>query len=74
VQDAAEELEEEGLLENEDLNRIDDYLAYGSGWPFHQHHMHFSWEWEDAYEGRTQHRLEGCQIEPTTIGGQTSPR
>ena len=38
-------------------------MAHGDGWPFHQHHMHFSWDWEDGYEGRSVDAPEGCIID-----------
>jgi hypothetical protein len=43
-------------------------MAYGSGWPFHHHHMHFSWVWEGSWERDLQ--VDGCMVaEP--VGLQT---
>ena len=47
--DAAKDLKDEGLLKFADVQRLQTYLAYGDGWPFHQHHMHFSWDWENGW-------------------------
>jgi hypothetical protein len=58
----AEELEDEGLIDN--ASQFDWKLAYGDGWPFHHHHIHFSWQWEDGYEGRGD--TEGCLVDPAT--------
>ena len=47
--DAAKALKTEGILKSADVQRMKSYLAYGDGWPFHQHHLHFSWDWEDGW-------------------------
>jgi hypothetical protein len=49
LMDAAEELRGEGLLSFGDVQKMRSYLAYGDGWPFHQHHLHFSWDWENGW-------------------------
>jgi hypothetical protein len=36
------------------------YLAYGDGWPFHQHHLHFSWDWEDGWFDSASNK--GCAL------------
>jgi hypothetical protein len=59
LMDAARELASEGLLDSEDVSRVDYYMAYGEGWPFHHHHLHFSWSWEDGYEP-----TQGCLTQP----------
>jgi hypothetical protein len=46
---AASDLKNDGLLTYNDVQRMKSYLAYGDGWPFHQHHLHFSWDWEDGW-------------------------
>ncbi len=46
LEDAIDDLYEEGLVERKSVNRMGRNLAYGDGWPFHQHHLHFSWSWE----------------------------
>jgi hypothetical protein len=51
VFDAADDLRSEGLLSASDISGLSSYLAYGDGWPFHQHHMHLSWTWESGHSG-----------------------
>jgi hypothetical protein len=48
-------------------------MAYGEGWPFHQHHMHFSWDWESGYEGR-QVVPDGCLAGPSVADSYSRPR
>jgi hypothetical protein len=48
-------------------------MAYGDGWPFHQHHMHFSWNWESGYEGR-EAAHEGCMSGPNVAADYQRPR
>ena len=48
VFDAADDLQGEGLISFAERNKLSQYLAYGDGWPFHHHHLHFSWDWEDG--------------------------
>jgi hypothetical protein len=50
ILDAADELEDEGILQTGARFTIDRFLGYGSGWPFHQHHLHLSWDWEDGHQ------------------------
>ena len=52
VQDAADELHDDGEIEDEIWELFYDQIAYGDGWPFHHHHMHFSWNWESGHERR----------------------
>jgi len=63
VFDAADDLRSEGLLTSDDTYRLNRYLAYGDGWPFHHHHLHFSWDWESGHEQRSA-PPEGCQLHP----------
>ena len=52
VYEAADDLYDAGLLTSTDVSRIDSYMAYSTdGWPFHHHHMHVSWQWEDGHSG-----------------------
>ena len=60
---AADDLRSEGLLTSDDTYRLNRYLAYGDGWPFHHHHLHFSWDWESGHEQRSA-PPEGCQLHP----------
>ncbi len=61
---AATELRQEGLIQSSDVNRLRNVTAYGSGWPFHQHHMHLSWDWEDGHSGRSEDWLDaGCMVD-----------
>jgi len=57
---AADSLRSQGVLTQSEVTRLDSYMAYGQGWPFHHHHMHLSWDWEDGYEGR--------EVQDTPIG------
>jgi hypothetical protein len=43
----ADDLMDEGLISRTDVQNLNTYMAYGDGWPFHHHHMHFSWAWEE---------------------------
>ena len=52
---AGEELRAEGLMSYGDLQKLRSYLAYGDGWPFHQHHLHFSWDWESGWSDEDSH-------------------
>ena len=52
VFDAAEDLQDEGLLSATDVSNLERYTAYSTeGWPFHHHHMHVSWQWESGHSG-----------------------
>ena len=60
---AAQALRAQGVVTQAEVNRLESYTAYGEGWPFHHHHMHFSWNWEDGYEGRSVEPPEGCIVD-----------
>ncbi len=60
---AANALRSQGIVTQSEVTRLDNYMAWGEGWPFHHHHMHFSWDWEDGYEGRSVEAPEGCIID-----------
>jgi len=40
---AAQDLRDTGVITNDEYNNLS--LAYGSGWPFHHHHIHLSFNW-----------------------------
>jgi len=61
VRAAAAQLQLQGLVTSSEIQRFDWYLASGDGWPFHHHHLHFSWDWEDGYQGR-EVIPDGCVI------------
>jgi hypothetical protein len=63
--DAARELQSEGLLRGADVGRLKSFLAYGEGWPFHQHHLHFSWNWEKGWSAEDQEEAP-CAL-PVTL-------
>lgn len=63
VNPRATEMEEEGLITREQRQRVQGLMAYGDGWPFHHHHIHLSWVWEDGYEERGG-APEGCMSGP----------
>ncbi len=66
VQDEADDLLDEGKITAASHSELTGYgLAYGDGWPFH-HHLHFSWTWENGYEGRSDETThpDGCLISP----------
>ncbi|MEE2829084.1 MAG: hypothetical protein VX498_07845 [Myxococcota bacterium] len=58
----AYEMEDEGLISSSIRGKIVSRMAYGDGWPFHHHHLHFSWNWEDGFEGR-EAPVDGCITE-----------
>ncbi len=60
--DAADDLRSEGKITANQRSRMDSYLAYGDGWPFHQHHLHFSWTWESGHS-TSDTSSEGCLVE-----------
>jgi hypothetical protein len=66
VLDEADDLLEEGLITETSHDRLNyGFLAYGDGWPFHHHHLHFSWTWEGGFEGReVQTPPDGCLLQP----------
>jgi hypothetical protein len=53
------EMEDDGLISQSIRSLFQSRLAYGEGWPFHHHHLHFSWNWESGFEGRDA-QPEGC--------------
>lgn len=63
VQDAAERLYDDGEIDEDVRSMFYSLIAYGDGWPFHQHHMHLSWEWEGGHERAL--APEGCLVGPT---------
>jgi len=64
VQDEADNLLDEGkITEDSHYELTHNGLAYGDGWPFHHHHLHFSWTFESGFEGRSEHP-DGCLVGP----------
>jgi len=64
LKDEADTMEDDGVITTSDRNFFfSGQLAYGDGWPFHQHHMHLSWSWESGHEGRDI-PVEGCMAGP----------
>ena len=55
----------EGLFSSTIRSKFNSRLAYGDGWPFHHHHLHFSWNWESGWEGRDE-QPKGC-IHPDSV-------
>lgn len=53
------DLQDEGLITSTIRSKFSSRLAYGDGWPFHHHHLHFSWNWESGFEGRDA-PVDGC--------------
>ena len=64
--DAADDLVSSGQITSSQRTQFDYNLAYGSGWPFHQHHLHFSWDWEDGWN-LLGGPPEGCMVESTLM-------
>ena len=62
VFDAADELYWDEVITWDDTRNLDGYLAYGSGWPFHHHHLHFSWDWESGHELASSAAVDGCMV------------
>ena len=68
----------QGLFSSTIRSKFSSHLAHGDGWPFHHHHLHFSWNWESGFEGR-ETQPEGC-IHPDSEDyvakriAQTQPR
>jgi hypothetical protein len=63
--DAARELFEDGDIDEDSYDKFYDKLGYGEGWPFHHHHMHVSWTWEDGWEDRSATPPpDGCMLGP----------
>lgn len=63
VEPRAYELQDEGLISNRQRQKVQGLMAYGDGWPFHHHHIHLSWQWEDGFEGRSE-TPDGCMVGP----------
>jgi hypothetical protein len=64
---AADALLAEGVMTQAQRNKFDDRLAFGEGWPFHQHHFHVSLKWldaDDVYESHERLSPEGFDIDP----------
>jgi len=52
VLEAAAGLLSGGKLNASDVSNLETYMAYSTdGWPFHHHHLHFSWQWESGHSG-----------------------
>ena len=66
VEPRAYEMEDEGLISNTERQKVVGLLAYGSGWPFHHHHSHLSWQWEAGFEGRSE-APDGCMVGPDAL-------
>jgi len=64
VEPRAYEMEDEGLITNTERQKVVGLMAYGSGWPFHHHHIHLSWNWESGFEGRSD-IPDGCMVGPS---------
>ena len=62
LRDAADDLLNDGLITDAQHAGFWTMMAFGDGWPFHHHHMHFSWVWEGGWEGRDD--VEGCLVGP----------
>ena len=65
LQIAAESLKQSGAISNAQRMSFDNYIGYGSGWPFHQHHLHLSLDWDEGYElraGNAQHAINPYQF------------
>ena len=66
----ANELKEEGIISGSQRQSLNAYLAYGDGWPFHHHHLHFSWDWEDGEVFRAQPADQQCgHLTPSAVPG-----
>jgi hypothetical protein len=49
---AVDDLRRDGMINSTDVSNLETYMVYStSGWPFHHHHMHLSWDWEDGHSG-----------------------
>lgn len=65
LQIAAESLKQSGAITNAQRISFDNYLGYGEGWPFHQHHLHLSLDWDEGYElraGNAAHAINPYQF------------
>ena len=62
--DAADDLKDSGKITTAQRNKFDSDMAYGDGWPFHHHHLHFSWDWEDGYKSAGPASIpDGCMVD-----------
>lgn len=64
---AADALLAEGAITQAERNKFDDRMAYGEGWPFHQHHFHVSLKWldeNDVYESHQPLAPAGFNVDP----------
>ncbi|MBJ95994.1 MAG: hypothetical protein CMP23_16140 [Rickettsiales bacterium] len=74
LKETANEMHDEGKIDEAARSYFfTGQMAYGDGWPFHQHHMHFSWQWESGYEGREAHH-SGCMSGPDVAPDYRQPR
>jgi len=74
LQDAADQMHDDGKINSAARSYFfNGAMAYGEGWPFHQHHMHFSWDWESGYEGR-EVIPDGCLAGPEVSERYRRPR
>ncbi|MCP4871241.1 MAG: hypothetical protein GY898_21235 [Proteobacteria bacterium] len=60
VLEAADGLYAADRISSYQRNRMDSKLAYGNGWPFHHHHLHFSWNWEGGWSVDGEAIPNGC--------------
>ncbi len=74
LQEAANEMRDDGKIDDAARSYFfTGAMAYGDGWPFHQHHMHFSWDWESGYEGR-EATPDGCMAGPNVADNYRRPQ
>jgi len=67
VIEAADDLLASGAISQYQRNRFDSKLAWGSGWPFHHHHLHFSWDWEAGWYSGGSVLPDGCMVEASVV-------
>ena len=58
---AADDLKDQGVITKQERTQLGNSLAYGDGWPFHHHHMHFSWDFESGFE---ESKMPSCLLAP----------
>ncbi len=66
VMDAADDLYAADVLSTYERNRLHSKVTWGGGWPFHHHHLHFSWHWEGGWTA-TEPIPDGCIVEPSVV-------
>jgi len=66
IEAAADALEASGVISSSLRNQFDYDVTWGSGWPFHHHHMHVSWDWEDGWWADGDGPI-GCMLEPSLV-------